>query len=92
MNIAHKTLNVSAELHDFNQAGYETYHTALMQGVEGKVSSAVANGAVVKAAIEAGILTGVQVGEVGEMKPAAVIWLTKKIHLFVEETVTVPPE
>ena len=92
--IHHEKLNVTATLNDFSQAQYEKYQTVLVNipTEREKIAMAVADGTVVRAAIDAGILTGVEAEKVGDMPPAVVKWLTRKIHFHVEEIVTVPPE
>ena len=84
----HKKLGIHAELKDFSQAQYETYHDELFP-FQGQ-PAAKTNGAVVRAAIKAGFLVGVDGEKVKDMKPSAVIWLTQEIHKHVI-IVTTPP-
>lgn len=88
MDCSHKKLGITAELKDFSQAQYEKYHDELFpfQGMP----AAKTNGAIVKAAIKAGFLIGVDVEKVGSMSPAAIVWLDKKIHEHVT-AITTPP-
>lgn len=88
--IEHKKLNIKAVLHDFNQRQYETYHQALF--LSDAQTMAVKNGAVLTAAIKAGILTGIEADAIPEMRPAAVIWLTDKIHKHVVAVTSPPPD
>lgn len=87
--VTHKKLGITAELKDFSQAQYETYHDELFpfQGMP----SAKTNGAVVRAAIKAGFLIGIEYESVKSISPAAVIWLDKKIHEHVT-AITTPPD
>lgn len=89
-HIKHKKLNVSGELSDFSQAQYETYHAELVALTKGIDTQANSNGAVVKAAIKAGFLSGVRPEEIPGMSPAAVKWLTQEIHKHVTAITTVP--
>ena len=66
------------------------YQTILLELTKSQTATAVANGAVVRAAIKSGFLKGINEAEVPSMKPSAVIWLTKKIHEHVLEVTKVP--
>lgn len=90
--ITHKKLNISAELKDFSQAQYEKYHGELLKLTKGIDTAANSNGAVVRAAIAAGFLSGVDYDAVANMSPAAVKWLTQKISEHVTEITTVPED
>lgn len=90
--IVHKKLNVTAELKDFSQAQYETYHSTLLALTKGIDTAANSNGAVVRAAIKAEFLSGIAYEEVSNLKPAAVKWLTQKISEHVTEITTVPKD
>lgn len=90
--ISHKKLNVSAELKDFSQAQYETYHSHLLFLTKGVDTAANSNGAVVRAAIKAEFLLGIEYEKVGEMQPAAVKWITQKIAEHVTAITTVPAD
>lgn len=92
MNLNHTVLSVFGELTDFSQAQYEIYHRELRALTRNDDSAANANGAVVRAALKAQflILEGEQ--EVDKLKPAAVVWLTRKIDEHVRMVVTPPAE
>lgn len=92
MEYKHAKLGLAIELKDFSQSQYETYHTKLLEYTKGRESVAVAAGAVVKAACDAGFLSGVKADEIGGMKPASVNWLTQKIHAHVLEIITPPAD
>lgn len=85
---ASKKLNLTIELSDFSQAQFEKYQEYLLKSDARTI--AVKNGAVVKAAIDAGFLKGVDPAEVPNMSPAAISWVTIRVHRHVVE-VTTPP-
>jgi len=87
-NHASKKLNLTIDLADFSQAQFEKYQEFLLKS-DAK-TMAVKNGAVVKAAIDAGFLKGIELAEVPNKAPAAVAWATIRIHRHVVE-VTTPP-
>lgn len=90
--ISHSALNISATLNDFSQAQFETYQSEILAQVKGKEDTAAnSNGAIVRAALKAGFLTGIP-EDIGSMSPAAVKWLTKKIHEHVVKVTTPPPD
>lgn len=86
--ITHKKLGITAVLHDFSQAQYEQYHNLLF--ASDAKTTAVKNGAVLASAIKAGLLTGIEVEQIPDMSPAAVLWLSSQIHNHVL-AVTSPP-
>ena len=88
--IEHKKLGIKAVLHDFSQEQYERYHQALF--ISDAKTMAAKNGAVVSAAIHAGILTGLAVEQIPGMKPAAVIWLDGRVHEHVLKVITPPKD
>lgn len=90
--IEHKKLKVKIDLADFSQSQYEEYHTKLLEHTKGNASTAVASGAVVRAAIEAGFLKGIKLEDIPNMKPNAVSWITKKVHEHVVEVTTIPDD
>lgn len=90
MLIKHSKLNVQAELTDFSQSQFEIYHSKLIEYAGNSPSVAVASGAVVKAALDAGFLKGIK--DVGGMQPKAVLWITKKIHEHVVEITSIPDD
>jgi hypothetical protein len=87
--LSHKSLNVSASLSDLTQEQLEKFQELLGAGDEIKSAAAVKS-LVVRAAIEAGFLTGVEKDMVRTMKPAAVAWLTQEILDYVKSEQTVP--
>lgn len=92
------------ELKDFSQAQYERYQPLVLKaakdnffsfGIEnggGITANAVVRGATIRAAIEAGFLTGLTPAEVGNLKPAAATWLAGKIEEHVKEVTNPPPD
>lgn len=90
MLIKHSKLDVQAELTDFSQSQYETYQSKLVEYAGSNPNVAVASGAVVKAALDAGFLKGIK--DVGDMPPKAVAWVVRKIHEHVVEVTKIPDD
>ena len=86
--LTNKKYGLNIELKDFSQAQYEMYQDELIKHI-GK-SAASTNGAVVRAAKMAGFVSGLP-EDIGAMPPAAVRWLTDKIHEHVM-AVANPPD
>lgn len=75
---------------DLRQRHLEAWEDAYFRLSDGKKGMNSDNGAVVRAAVEAGWLDG-DPGDVGEMKPAGVIALAKKINNAYTEATTLDP-
>lgn len=97
----HKALGITAVLKDFSQKQYEIYHEGLLAAIP--KSTAVKNGVVVRQALNAGFLANLTIKEkefivsdnsvpsLDDCEPAAIVWLSKKIHEHVL-AVTNPPD
>lgn len=86
MDLHSKRYNINGELKDFSQAQYETYHDELLP--LRNASNARTNSGVVRAAIKAGFLVGVEAGAVADMHPAGVVWLAGKVADHVRQVTT----
>lgn len=76
---------VRAELHeDFTQLQFENYQNRLLEQTKDVKAIAVVERALVEAAVEAGILTGVE-KPITELPPRVVRWLTIKARDFINE-------
>lgn len=94
---------ISVNLHDFGQDIFESYQTITMAAAQkaffqfsqnggGVTATAVVRGETVRAAIRLGIATGVQLAEVGTMKPYLVEWLADVIKKHVSDVVAAPAD
>ncbi len=92
---------ITGTLEDFSQDQYEQYQPEVIKaahdnyfsfGEAGLSAQAVVRGATVRAAIKAGFLKGVELAEVGKMKPPAVRWLSEEIEKHVRFVTNPPPE
>jgi len=89
MKIAHKKLGVEFELPELKQRDVETFFAKLREdGAE--VSGPEYAGRLARAAASVGWLNGV--GDIGDMKPAVVVWLSSKLNEYIAEALTIPPE
>lgn len=94
MEIKHEKLELSFVLPEFRQRDVEAYFKALrdIQGGEVNLSAPEFVGCVVRAAAKCGWLEGATEESVGDMKPAAVMWLSDSIQMAIREATAVPGE
>ena len=95
MKIENQKLEISAELlDDLRQRHVEAFFRAArdLQGGELNVSSPEYTGITVRAAARAGLLSGVNEGDVDDMRPAAVRVLAAGINDHISEALAVPGE
>ncbi len=93
---------LSATLNDFSQKQFEGFQMGVIVASrdafvsfnpstnDGVSASAFVRGQTVRKAIEAGILTGVTVQQVDELKPHIVTWLADEIQKHVKTVMTAP--
>jgi hypothetical protein len=96
--IPENKFGITGELKDFSQAQYEVFQPLVHQGSKaaympidgtpGLTAVAVVRGATCRAAITAGILTGITEEQIGAMKPPAVRWLSNEIEKHVRSVTT----
>lgn len=96
MRLEHKGLGISAELIDeLLQRHVEAYFIAL-RDVSGDNSLDLSTpercGNWVRAGCRSGILNSINEEDVGNMKPAAVLWLAGKLDDHVASVMEIPPE
>lgn len=94
---------VAVSLHDFGQSIFESYQTQVLaatqkaffqfsQNGQGVTASAVVRGETVRVAVRLGIISGIQIADVGDMKPHLVEWLADVIKKHVTNVVTAPAD
>lgn len=91
---------ITFELKDFNQEQFEIYQPAAIAASKraytefesgtGITATAVVRGETVRAAISAGILSGIKVEEVGKLKPYIVTWIADEVRDHVKKVVSEP--
>lgn len=102
-NLPDNKFGISGELKDFSQAQYEQYQPAVLRATRdsffdfgsgnGALSAeAVVRGVVCRSAVEAGILVGVNVEDIGKMRPPAVRWLAARIQEHVKAVTDPEPD
>ena len=83
---------IEAEWHeDFTQAQFEKYQERLLELAKDAKAAAVVERAMAQAALEAGILTGINRPLV-DCPPRVVRWLTLQTRDFINEQVEVPQD
>lgn len=88
--IEHAQLNVKCVLADPAQRQLETYQEKLLEFTANAKSAAVYNSSIIRAAIEAGVLTGIDPNSVGGMKPAAVKFVSVQVAVWMKECQDIP--
>ena len=90
MQLVNEKLGINAELkEDFTQAEFEKYQTILIEGTEEAKAESTISRMIVKAATDAGILTGFD-KKLEECQPRVIRWLTLKIRDFLVKQTEVP--
>lgn len=100
MNGEDKTkYGLTVKLHDFGQKTFEAFQNTTIKaardafyafgdGNTGVTASASVRGETVRGAVRLGILTGITLAEIDEMKPHIVDWLANEIKLHVTNVTT----
>ncbi len=88
--IEHERLNVKCAVADPTQRQLEIYQEKLLEFTANAKSAAVYNSSIIRAAIEAGVLTGIEPTSVGEMKPAAVKFVSVQVAVWMKECQDIP--
>ena len=96
MRLEHKGLGVSVELLDeLLQRHVEAYFIALREiGGEDYLNSSTfeRSGNWVRAACRSEILNSVEENDVGDMRPAVVLWMAAKLDEHISSATEIPPE
>ncbi len=97
-----KKFGLAVNFHDFGQKMFEQYQNAFLQASKeayyafsptgGVSAQASIRGETVRAAIQFGIISGIDVKEVDQMKPYVVEWLANQIQAHVKSVVTAPAD
>ena len=92
MKLVNDKLGIDAELKEnFTQAEFEKYQNVLIEGTEGAKAESTISRMIVKAAVDSGILTGID-KNLEELPPRVVRWLTLKVRNFIDSETEVPQE
>ena len=92
MRYEHKGLGLSVDLPELSQRQLEAYFAGLREAEvdPAKLSSVEYMGAAAREAAKLGWLNGV--GDVGELPPKHVRWLSGRISAHISEALPIPPE
>lgn len=88
--ISHEKLAVTAVLEEPTQKQLETYQEKLLEFTQNAKSAAVYNSSMMRAAIMAGVLTGIEPGSIDGMKPAAVKYISQQVAVWMKECQDIP--
>ena len=96
MHLKHKTLGLDVTLVDILQLHMEAFFRE-KRGLDGDNSISLflpeQQGNVLRAACRAGIISdGLDEEAIGDLVPAAVLWLARKIDEVLAKTLEIPPE
>ncbi len=93
---------IKINLHDFSQKSFETFQKKTIEASsvafvafserEGVTAVAVVRGETVRVAITTGILSGLSVEDVNELKPYVVAWIADEVRAHVTAVTTAPPD
>ena len=102
-SLIHKKYKLDLQLQDFSQKAFEQYQMRVLQATSrayvsyegtnlGVTATAIVRGETIRAAIQHGILTGMNADEVDNLAPAAVVFIADKIAKHVKEITTHEPD
>ena len=94
---------VSITLHDFGQSTFESYQMETLKAArsaffqfsesgQGVTAQARVRGETVRTAIRLKIISGVEIADVGDMKPFVVDWIADEIQKHVTSVVQAPAD
>ena len=94
MKFENEKLGISVELPDMKQRDVEAFFRTVreLQGGDINVSSPELVGVTVRAAARVGLLPGVNEGDVDDMRPAAVMALSKAFNEHLADALRIPGE
>ena len=77
---------------DLRQRHIDAYFPHLREVPTESLSAPEFAGVVVRAAVKAGLITGLTVEETDDLKPGVIVKLAKQVNEAVAEALTIPPD